>query len=82
MMVTLQGTASDPEDGTLSGASLEWRSSIDGLLGTGSSIQAIPSGPQVPCNPESVDHTISFTARDSDGHEMTVQITITVGLIC
>ena len=81
-LVTLQGTASDPEDGTLNGASLEWRSSIDGLLGTGSSVQVVLSGPQVRCNPESVDHTISFTARDSDGHEVTVQLTITVGLIC
>jgi hypothetical protein len=37
--VTLAGNALDPEDGELSGASLEWHSNIDGFLGTGTKLQ-------------------------------------------
>src|SRR5512143_1213484 len=36
--LVLAGTASDPEDGTLTGASLAWSSSRDGALGSGDSL--------------------------------------------
>ena len=36
--VTFQGTATDPESGTLSGSALTWQSSLDGTLGVGSSL--------------------------------------------
>ena len=78
--IALVGTASDPEDGTLSGASLEWRSSVDGLLGTGETITATLSGSSA-CAPPT-NHVISLTATDSDGHQVTVHITIPVGVIC
>lgn len=81
-VLTLSGQASDPEDGTLTGASLEWRSNIDGLLGSGTDIQATLSGPPVQCNPESIPHTITLKAKDSDGHEVSVKITVWVGIIC
>ncbi len=81
-MITLQGSATDPEDGELTGTSLTWSSSVDGPLGTGSSLQVTLSGPAVPCNPESIPHTLSLTATDSDGHAVTVTITIWVGFIC
>jgi hypothetical protein len=80
--LTFTGQATDPEDGALTGASLEWRSSIDGLLGTGQSIQAALSGPPVQCNPASVQHVVTLKARDSDGHEVSVSITVWVGIIC
>ena len=46
------------EDGVLSGSSLVWNSSVDGLLGNGNSIS-------VQLSPGT--HTISLTATDSDG---------------
>ncbi|HHL45943.1 MAG TPA: hypothetical protein ENJ24_05210 [Gammaproteobacteria bacterium] len=38
--VLLQGSASDAEDGALSGTRLSWSSSRDGALGTGESVTA------------------------------------------
>jgi hypothetical protein len=81
-MITLKGTATDPEDGTLPGNRLRWRSSIDGPLGTGKNITRTLSGPPVPCNPESVGHEVSLTATDSDQHSVTVKTMIWVGTIC
>lgn len=81
-VITLRGTATDPEDGTLSGASLMWRSDLDGPLGTGASLNVTLSGPAVQCNPASIPHIVSLTARDSDGQEVTAQITIWIGIFC
>ena len=79
--IELVGSASDPEDGTLSGASLEWSSSLDGPLGTGNSIKVKLSAPSNPCN-GSFDHVITLKAKDADGHEVSVHMTIHVGIIC
>ena len=80
--ITLQGTAIDPENGTLNGASLEWSSNVDGVLGTGNSIQVtlsyVPNAG--PC-PGGGQHTITLKATDSDGHVATVSILVRVGCI-
>ncbi|WP_347275448.1 hypothetical protein [Candidatus Kuenenia sp.] len=81
-MVTLQGEGIDPEDGTLSGSDLMWFSDRDGFLGSGASLQIVLSGPVVPCDPEFVSHTITLRVTDSDGHQSTQQIVISVGRIC
>ena len=78
----VNGSATDPEDGTLPGAQLSWSSDIDGLLGTGSSITRTLSGPPVPCNPETVGHLITLTGTDSDNHAVSVQTVVRVGTFC
>ena len=80
--ITLRGAANDPEDGDLTGSSLVWSSDIDGILGTGQTINVVLSGPAVPCHPETVTHTIQLRATDSDGHTVVVTIRITVGTVC
>lgn len=70
--VTLTGTATDPEDGALTGAALTWRSSLDGVLGTGSPLGTASLRVGV--------HTLSLTATDSGGRtgSASVQLTVTV----
>ena len=62
--LTLIAIATDPEDGALAGASVVWRSNIDGVLGTGISISvslcAARCGPQV--------YEITVTVTDSAGN--------------
>ena len=69
--VTLQGSADDPEDGTLSGGALTWSSSLDGVLGTGASItvDSLSAG----------THTITLHAEDLGGvtNEATLLLTVT-----
>jgi hypothetical protein len=64
-MVTLAGSAYDSEDGQLDGASLQWRSSIDGLLGTGPIVNTV--------NLSTGQHVITLQATDTD--ELTGQAT-------
>lgn len=64
------GTASDFEDGVLTGASLIWRSNWDGLLGTGDSLITTALSLNT--------HIISLIAADTEGYPDTSQITITV----
>lgn len=64
------GIGTDPEDGPLSGASLTWASSIDGTMGTGTSL--LWSGLSVGT------HTISLTARDAQGLTNVATTTVTV----
>jgi hypothetical protein len=71
-LVILRGSAQDTEDGRLNGASLTWKSDLDGVLGNGETLEVNAAGLV-----EGV-HTITLEAVDSD--EMTgqkaVQITI------
>jgi len=66
--ILFEGTATDPEDGDLTG-SLVWMSSKDGQLGTGGSFSATLSDG---------DHTITASATDSGGKTGSASINITV----
>ncbi len=65
--VSLQGSASDPEDGSLS-ASMNWTSSLDGPLGSGASVLTQLT--------EGV-HTLSASATDSGGKTASASVTVT-----
>lgn len=84
--VDLQGFAEDAEDGTLptknqsTGSAagipittLKWESNIDGLLGYGDTLQinTMSAG----------EHTVSYSATDSDGNTSTAAIRVLVGNI-
>lgn len=57
--ISFQGSASDPEDGILSGAALVWRSDLQGQIGTGTSFSRDDLSVGT--------HQITLTATDSDG---------------
>ena len=65
---TLEGTATDAEDGALTGAALRWSSSIAGALGTGSplTVPGLAAG----------SHDLQLTARDSSGAESAARDTV------
>jgi len=65
-----KGTASDFEDGVLTGSSLIWLSNRDGLLGAGDSLTTT----SISLN----THIISLIAADTEGYPDTSQITITM----
>ena len=68
--VRLAGSATDPQDGPLEGAALAWSSSIDGVLGTGSTLDAeLPS---------TGVHTITLTATDADGNTGDAAVSVLV----
>ncbi len=69
--IDFEGSAVDPEDGTLGGQSLRWLSSADGPLGTGASI----SRSDLSRN----RHVIRLIATDSRGLSDTASIEIGVG---
>ena len=68
--ITMQGAGTDSEDGDLTGTALVWTSSADGQIGTGTSISRndLSTG----------EHTITLTAKDSDGATSTAAVTISV----
>ncbi|MBF0224810.1 MAG: SUMF1/EgtB/PvdO family nonheme iron enzyme [Desulfobacterales bacterium] len=68
--ISFSGSATDPEDGTLSGSSLVWTSSRDGQLGTGTSFSksSLTVG----------THTVTLTATDSSGASNSSSITVTI----
>ena len=68
--VSFAGTGVDPEDGTLTGASLVWTDNVSGQIGTGTSFST--SGLAVGV------HTITLTVTDSQGAHGTATRTITI----
>jgi hypothetical protein len=68
--ILFQGTATDHEDGALTGSYLTWSSNLDGTLGTGNnlSLDTLSSG----------THTITLTATDFDGTSTSASITVTI----
>lgn len=69
-MIAFTGTATDPEDGALTGAAVRWSSSIDGALGTGLSLTTASLSVGA--------HTISLVATDSGGRTSSASIALTV----
>jgi len=68
--ITFAGNALDPEDGLLANGALSFRSSVDGALGTGSTVvRALSQG----------THTITLLASDRDGTPGQATVTVTVG---
>ena len=92
--ITLQGNASDTEDGTLTGNSLVWTtnradvqpggpSTGNQVLGTGTSVANVRL--YTTCNSPyfgTVDHLITLTATDSSGNTATKTRLIRVGTLC
>jgi hypothetical protein len=72
--ITFSGTGSDEEDGTLTGSSLVWTSSLDGEIGTGTSFTRndLSAG---------IHDAITLTATDSNTAAGTDSIGITVNTI-
>lgn len=68
--VIFRGTAIDPQDGPLTGASLAWTSNVDGSLGTGTTLSIDTLGPGM--------HTVTLTATDSDGNETLATVLVIV----
>ena len=68
--ISFSGSATDPEDGALTGAALVWTSDIDGELGTGESFTSntLSAGA----------HTITLTATDSEGLSASESVTLNV----
>ncbi len=68
--LTLRGTGSDPEEGTLTGGSLRWSSSVSGDLGTGATraVALVAIG----------IHRITLIAIDEQGLTHGVSISVTV----
>ena len=67
--VTIGGIATDLEDGSLS-QSIEWRSSLDGLLGSGASVTRMDL--------REGTHRITATVTDRAGQTRTTSVTIVV----
>ena len=68
--VTFTGSATDAEDGALTGMALRWTSNVSGVLGTGASLttSSLTQGA----------HTITVSATDSGGRNASASISITI----
>jgi hypothetical protein len=68
-LITFFGTATDPQDGSLPASSLVWSSSLQGQLGTGSSVTvALQPG----------THVITFRATNQASGSAVAMVTLTV----
>ena len=71
--ITFAGSATDPEDGALSGTSLAWSSSRDGALGTGGTLEV---------NTLTVGtHTVTLRATDSGARTSEATVSVTVNSV-
>lgn len=70
MYVVAFATAEDPEDGDLSGASMAWSSDLDGVLGTGDTLELTTLSVGT--------HVLTVTATDSDGMQAGDSVTIVI----
>jgi len=68
--ISFEGSATDQEDGVLSGNGLIWSSNIEGQLGIGASVQSALATPGA--------HTITLSATDLDGNTTTASIMISI----
>jgi YVTN family beta-propeller protein len=68
--ITFSGSGSDAEDGTLTGSSLVWTSSVDGQIGTGTSFTRSDLSVGT--------HTITLTATDGEGATGSDSVSITI----
>ena len=68
--IVFTGTALDSEDGPLTGESLIWTSSLDGVLGNGTSLARsdLSLG----------EHVVTLDATDSEGAPASSQVVLTV----
>ncbi|MEJ2548080.1 MAG: PKD domain-containing protein, partial [Gemmatimonadota bacterium] len=69
-VVTFSGSGTDPEDGALVGASLQWTSSLDGAIGSGSSFPR--------SDLQAGTHLIRLVVTDSDGAADTATVSIRI----
>jgi len=76
--ITLEGVAVDPEDGPLPASAFSWSDSLDGPLGVGNPITVMLSGHR--CS--NISHTVTLTVRDSDGHQVSNSIEVSVLSLC
>jgi hypothetical protein len=67
--IVFVGSATDPQDGPITGANLTWTSDLDGLIGTGTSFSATLSVGE---------HVVTLTATDSAGNTGVAWIFLTV----
>ncbi|MBF0468112.1 MAG: hypothetical protein HQK61_04390 [Desulfamplus sp.] len=79
--INFQGTATDAEDGNLSGKSLEWHSQIDGLLGTGESLNIKTDNVDALGNKPMThgEHIITLEAKDDWGASGIDSVIINIG---
>ncbi|MBF0412286.1 MAG: hypothetical protein HQK70_06205 [Desulfamplus sp.] len=79
--INFQGTATDAEDGNLSGKSLEWHSQIDGLLGTGESLNIKTDNVDALGNKPMTngEHIITLEAKDEWGASGIDSVIINIG---
>ncbi|GAG44589.1 unnamed protein product, partial [marine sediment metagenome] len=71
-VVGLRATATDPEDGQLGGASINWASDLDGPLGTGSPLTVSAA------DLSESEHVLTAKATDSMGNQGVAEVTIQV----